>query len=182
MENVVKVKKPKGKITKSDKNFRMFRKILFSDMTQHPADIALQAYNCKSRNVAYVIASQCLKKLKLSMSELLDRQGLTDLHDIESLKRLRTAKDKTFITVKDSDGNETIKVRSVDNHHIQYRALKLTQKLKGRLLSGGPVVNIDNRVQYAKIDANDLNSKSRKEIVDIILGRTNGNHVDVSDT
>lgn len=117
---------------------RKFRKELLKTLS--PTEAAMRAYDCKDRLVAAVIANQNLKKLNISMPELMDQMGLTDEEDIKDLMRLRKAVKQISCNVfikkdgemKGADG-KSLDFIEVDDNLTQLKALELTCKLKGRL-------------------------------------------------
>ena len=110
------------KITKKPREkafpkFEMFKKILFNNPGITPTQAVIDAgYRVKNRYNASAIASVNLRKLKISMPEVLERVGLTDEQDALDLKALRDA-DKT----------------DEADHHIRFKSIELSQKIKGNL-------------------------------------------------
>ncbi|HEC63748.1 MAG TPA: hypothetical protein ENI23_00475 [bacterium] len=134
---------------------KRFQKLLLSNPTLTPTEVAFQVYDCKNRNVATVIASQSLAKLNITMADLMNRMGLSDEEDMNDLKRLRKAQRIQSCDVyvdKDENGKYVVNENSndfieVDDSHIQLRALELTFKLKKKL-NGDTHINVNqNYVQ-----------------------------------
>ena len=117
---------------------RKFRRELIKTLS--PTEAAMRAYNCKSRKVAGVIASQNLAKLNISLADLMSQMGLTDEQDVMDLIRLRKAVKQISCNIfikkdgkmKGADG-KTFDFIEVDDNMVQLKALELTCKLKGRL-------------------------------------------------
>ena len=122
---------------------RLFVKELIATLS--PTEAAMRAYDCKTRASASQIAYENLSKLEISMTELMDKMGLTNEEDINDLKRLRKAKKVVGYLnqyKKDEDGkaekiepdevvsNEFIEV---DDNCTQLKALELSLKIKGHL-------------------------------------------------
>lgn len=108
--------------------------------TGEPTEAAFQAYDCKNRKIASVIASQNLCKLNIQFLDLIERMGLTNEEDVADLKRLRKAKRLHACDVMIHDENGQLKVNKnsndwieVDDNQSQLKALELTLKLKGHL-------------------------------------------------
>lgn len=98
---------------------RRFRKELIKTLS--PTEAAMKVYDCKDKHSAAQIAYENLKKLDISLIELMEKMGLTDEEDTKDLMRLRKAVyvNKNGLEVADST--------------IQLKALELTYKLKGQL-------------------------------------------------
>lgn len=117
---------------------RKFRKELLKTLS--PTEAAMRAYNCKDRDSASQIAYENLRKLEISMPELMNRMGLTDEEDIKDLIRLRKAVKQISCNVfikKDGEmkgaNGKTLDFIEVDDNLTQLKALELTCKLKGHL-------------------------------------------------
>jgi len=114
-------------------------------VTLSPTEAAMRAYDCKTRASASQIAYENLRKLEISITELMDKMGLTDEEDISDLNRLRKAQKVVGYLnqyKKDKDGKiekiEPDEVVSnefvyVDDNQVQLKALELSLNLKGRL-------------------------------------------------
>lgn len=117
---------------------RIFQKELINTLS--PTEAAMRAYDCKDRKSASQIAYENLRKLDISMAELMSQMGLTDEEDIKDLIRLRKCKKLHVcdIYVKDDNGKLKINRNSndfieVDDNPTQLKALELTAKLKGNI-------------------------------------------------
>lgn len=138
--------KPKGLTLKQ----RKFRKELFK--TGKPTESAMRAYDCKDRRSAGQIAYENLKKLDISMIELMERMGLTAERDAEDLKKLRKAqkvigylhqyKKNKDGQVEKANPDEAVSNEfvEVDDNQTQLKALELTFKLK-KLLDNRPLID-----------------------------------------
>lgn len=98
---------------------RRFRRELIRTLS--PTEAAMRAYNCKNKHSAAQIAYENLKKLDISLIELMEKMGLTDEQDTKDLMRLRKA-----VGVSKTG-------KEISDNAIQLKALELTYKLKGRL-------------------------------------------------
>ena len=112
--------------------FNRFRKLLFKNPTRCPTDIADEVYDCKNRDVAAQIASQCLRKLNLTIEDLLDRAGLTDEHDAKFLKDNHEATLVVAVPVMNGKPDEKHPI-TVPDQKTRLKAFELSQRLKGRL-------------------------------------------------
>jgi len=117
---------------------RKFRSELIKTMS--PTDAAMSAYDCKSRDVARVIACQNLTKLNITFKDLMEKMGLTDEEDIKDLMRLRKATKQISCNIyikKDGEmlgaDGKSMDFIEVDDNQTQLKALELTMKLKGHL-------------------------------------------------
>lgn len=97
--------------------------------TFSPTEAAMRSYNCKSRDVAKVIASQLLTKLNVQMNDLMDKMGLNIERDIEDLKNLREAKITKHFAYEGQIVDEAV----CEDNATRLKALELTYKLKGLL-------------------------------------------------
>lgn len=131
-KQTAKKRTPKKTIPKAKgfPKFEKFKKLIMSDPCITPTKAAMQSYNCKNKAVASAIASQNLRKLKITMPELLARMGLTDERDAEDLEKLREAKTTKFFQHE----GKVIDQEDVEDNTTQLKALELTAKLKGRLI------------------------------------------------
>lgn len=126
VKNKLTLKKPSQR---SCPKFAHFKKLLLTNLKITPTEAAMQSYNCKDREVARVIGSQNLRKLNITMPELMERMGLSDEKDFEDLKKLRDAKTTKFFQ---HEGKITDQ-ENVEDNTTQLKALELTAKLKGKL-------------------------------------------------
>lgn len=121
---------------------KLFQKLLLSQPMLTPTEVATRCYKCKDRQVASVIASQNLRKLKISLKDIIDRvAGMSDEDDLNHLVKLKNAQriQTCDIYVKKGKGsgykinknsNDFIEV---DDNKTQLGALNLSLKLKGHL-------------------------------------------------
>ena len=104
-------------------------------------EASMRTYNVKDRPSAGVIGCQNIKKLRIPFLEMMEIAGLTDENDIVLLNKLRNAQKQQVCDIyvdKDGDGEYKINKNQnsfivVDDNQTQFKALELTQKLKGRL-------------------------------------------------
>lgn len=109
--------------------------------TECPTDWAMATYDCKNRDIAAVIASQNLRKLNVSLIDMMNQtQGLTDEDDIKDLARLRKCKRPIAadVFIRNEDGELKVNKSSndwieVDDNQSQIKTLELCLKLKGKL-------------------------------------------------
>jgi len=147
---------------------RKFRRILFKDLERSPTDIAFEVYKCKDRLVAGQIASQNLKKLQMTMEDMLERLGLTDLKDAEVLEELRQAE----VSKEYLHRGKIIQGEGHPDNVTRLKALELTLRLKNKLSSGtgqegkGGDINITLNQQINQISTD-------QETGDIIRDFTN---------
>ncbi len=128
---------------------KRFQRLLLSNPTLSPTEVAFQVYDCKDRLVARNIASQNLAKLGITLNDLMNLMGLSDEQDVKDLERLRKAQRIQSCDVyvdKDENGKYVVNENSndfieVDDNHTQLRALELTFKLKKKL--NGNSIHID---------------------------------------
>lgn len=107
--------------------------------TFNATEAAMRAYNCKSRNVGKVVAHEVMKRLKLTMADLMDAVGLDTEEDVSDLARLRKAKKPQVCDIyvqEQNDGSYKINKNmnsfvDVDDNATQLKALELSLKLKG---------------------------------------------------
>jgi len=121
--------------------FRTFQKEYLKNPLVSPSHLVEKIYDCKNTAVAYQIASQNLRKLKITLPEVMNRfELLTDIDDLKDLRRLSHAKkiQDCDIFVKGEDGKLRINKNSndfieVDDNQVQAKILELRLKLKGHL-------------------------------------------------
>lgn len=125
--------------------------------TLSPTEAAMRAFDCKDRISAKNVGCIYMKKLRITLENLLDLSGLDIKKDIEDLKRLRSAKFTKFFDYK---GEITDQV-DLDDNQTQLKALELTLKMKGVL----------------KEYNNDVDTQPQKIVVQIVNtnGVNNGN-------
>lgn len=121
---------------------KLFQKLLLSHPAMTPTEAADRIYDCKDRQVASVIASQNLRKLKFSLKDIIERvAGMSDEDDLNHLVRLKTAQKihACDIHIK-KDGKSGYKINKnsndfieVDDNNVQLSAVKLSVQLKGHL-------------------------------------------------
>ncbi len=112
--------------------------------TGNATEAARQAYNCKSDGAAGVIGYENLRKLKISISEMMDRMGLSDARLMKILEDGLTA---CKVELAKFEGNITDE-KSFPDFPTRGAYLEKALKLKGHLLGLG---DQDGEVQVAKV-------------------------------
>ena len=142
------------------RKYQRFKSILLKNPMMSPTDIAEKVYNCKSREVARVIATQCMKKLNINLVEIFERAGADDLDDVEFLLNLRNNANKVISCNVIAESGEGMKDANsmtkdfvdVPDLPTRLKAFELEQKLKGRLQSGASAnIKIDQSINYVQI-------------------------------
>lgn len=86
------------------------------------------------------MACEYMKRVGVTIADLLERQGLDDQHDADFLAKKISAKKKIIV-----DGEE---YGQEDDNPTQLKAFELSQKLKGRLLPP----NYNNTINNTQIN------------------------------
>lgn len=133
-----------------DIQFNTFKTMLVNNPFLKPVDIVMTVYRCKDRHSARNIANNNLKKLGITMKEILERQGLTDERDAKDLIKLRKAK-----TWKQVGKNLW---KQENDSIIQLKSLELTRRLKGDFDKD---TTIDNRQIHITVSKEDEDSLQR---------------------
>src|SRR3990167_6094746 len=121
--------------------FRTFQKEFLKNPLLSPSHLVEKIYDCKNSAVASQIASQNLRKLKITLPEMMNRSELlTDIDDLTDLSRLSHAKKIQDCDIFIRDENCKLKINKnsndfieVDDNATQAKILELRLKLKGHL-------------------------------------------------
>lgn len=129
--------------TKLSPKLRKFQKLVLKHPEISPSKLIHRVGKYKNKNSARASACMMLKQIGLTISDLLERQGIDDEHDVEFLKKKLKAQNVVGVAVQvkgsdklgksddvDLEEKEYIKV---DDNKTQLKAFELCQKLKGRL-------------------------------------------------